>query len=132
MSEIGMSKFLKQSCIGTGRRFCRRAGQSIGFGQRPDGNSQRKHFCKCSNDGGNDDTFNEICWIRTGICRRGRVCVASAGGQIMPPVMGAAAFLMAQFIGVQYSVIVFAAIIPAFLYYLCVWVSVSCAPADRD
>ena len=34
-------------------------------------------------------------------------CVASAGGQIMPPVMGAAAFLMAQFIGVQYSVIVF-------------------------
>ena len=51
-------------------------------------------------------------------------CVASAGGQIMPPVMGAAAFLMAQFIGVQYSVIVFAAIIPAFLYYLCVWVSV--------
>lgn len=51
-------------------------------------------------------------------------CVASAGGQIMPPVMGAAAFLMAQFIGVQYSVIVFAAIIPAFLYYLCVWGSV--------
>lgn len=51
-------------------------------------------------------------------------CVASAGGQIMPPVMGAAAFLMAQFIGVRYSVIVFAAIIPAILYYLCVWVSV--------
>lgn len=51
-------------------------------------------------------------------------CVASAGGQIMPPVMGAAAFLMAQFIGVQYSVIVFAAIIPAILYYLCVCVSV--------
>lgn len=51
-------------------------------------------------------------------------CVSSAGGQIMPPVMGAAAFLMAQFIGVQYSVIVFAAIIPAILYYLCVWVSV--------
>lgn len=44
-------------------------------------------------------------------------CVASAGGQIMPPVMGAAAFLMAQFIGVDYSVIVIAAIIPAVLYY---------------
>ena len=51
-------------------------------------------------------------------------CVASAGGQIMPPVMGAAAFLMAQFIGVNYSVIVIAAIIPALLYYLCVMVSV--------
>ncbi|MEG1932923.1 MAG: TRAP transporter fused permease subunit, partial [Pygmaiobacter sp.] len=51
-------------------------------------------------------------------------CVSSAGGQIMPPVMGAAAFLMAQFIGVKYSVIVVAAIIPALLYYLCVIVSV--------
>lgn len=51
-------------------------------------------------------------------------CVASAGGQIMPPVMGAAAFLMAQFIGVDYSVIVIAAIIPAVLYYFGVIVAV--------
>lgn len=51
-------------------------------------------------------------------------CVASAGGQIMPPVMGAAAFLMAQFIGVKYSNIVLAAIIPALLYYLGVIVEV--------
>jgi TRAP transporter 4TM/12TM fusion protein len=51
-------------------------------------------------------------------------CVASAGGQIMPPVMGAAAFLMAQFLGMQYRTIVIAAILPASLYYLCVWVSV--------
>lgn len=59
-------------------------------------------------------------------------CVASAGGQIMPPVMGAAAFLMAQFLGVQYSVIVFAAIIPAILYYLCVWVSVDLRARHRN
>ncbi len=59
-------------------------------------------------------------------------CVASAGGQIMPPVMGAAAFLMAQFLGVQYSVIVIAAIIPAILYYLCVWVSVDLRARNKN
>lgn len=51
-------------------------------------------------------------------------CVSSAGGQIMPPIMGAAAFLMAQFIGIEYGEIVIAAIIPALLYYFGVWVSV--------
>ncbi len=42
---------------------------------------------------------------------------ASMGGQIMPPVMGAVAFIMAENIGVQYSEIVKAAIIPAILYF---------------
>lgn len=42
---------------------------------------------------------------------------ASMGGQIMPPVMGAVAFIMAENIGVPYSSIVKAAIIPAFLYF---------------
>ena len=51
-------------------------------------------------------------------------CVASAGGQIMPPVMGAAAFLMAQFLGVPYSQIIVAAILPALLYYGYAWVCV--------
>lgn len=58
-------------------------------------------------------------------------CVASAGGQIMPPIMGAAAFLMAQFIGVNYSVIVIAAIIPAFLYYMSLWISVDLRARNR-
>ncbi len=43
--------------------------------------------------------------------------VASSGGQIMPPVMGAGAFLMASFLGVQYKEIMVAAIFPALLYY---------------
>jgi TRAP transporter 4TM/12TM fusion protein len=51
-------------------------------------------------------------------------CVASAGGQLMPPVMGAAAFLMAQFLGIPYSKIVIAAAIPALLYYVSVWTAV--------
>lgn len=42
---------------------------------------------------------------------------ASMGGQIMPPVMGAAAFIMAETLGVDYSVIVRAAVIPAILYF---------------
>lgn len=44
--------------------------------------------------------------------------VASTGGLIAPPVMGAAAFIMAEYLGVSYSVIILAAIIPAALYYL--------------
>ena len=43
--------------------------------------------------------------------------MASTGGLIAPPVMGAAAFIMAEFIGVPYTTIILAAIIPATLYY---------------
>ena len=42
---------------------------------------------------------------------------ASTGGQIMPPIMGAAAFLMAEMIGVEYKDVVLRAILPAFLYF---------------
>ena len=43
--------------------------------------------------------------------------VASTGGQIMPPIMGAAAFLMADYLGIPYIMVVKAAVIPAFLYF---------------
>ena len=49
---------------------------------------------------------------------------ASTGGQLMPPVMGAAAFLMAEFVGVPYFDVVKAAAIPAMLYYIGVWLGV--------
>lgn len=49
---------------------------------------------------------------------------SSAGGQLMPPVMGAAAFIMAELIRVPYSHIVIAAVVPALLYYLGVGASV--------
>jgi TRAP transporter 4TM/12TM fusion protein len=42
---------------------------------------------------------------------------ASEGGQLMPPIMGAAAFIMAEITGISYATIAIAAIIPAFLYY---------------
>lgn len=44
--------------------------------------------------------------------------VASTGGQIMPPIMGAAAFVMAEFVGVSYLQIVIWAILPSLLYYV--------------
>lgn len=44
---------------------------------------------------------------------------ASTGGQIMPPIMGAGAFVMAQFTGVPYSDIMLASIAPAILYFFC-------------
>jgi TRAP transporter 4TM/12TM fusion protein len=50
--------------------------------------------------------------------------VASTGGQIMPPVMGAAAFVMADMMGVPYLSVVKAAIIPALLYYLALFAAV--------
>lgn len=43
--------------------------------------------------------------------------VASTGGQIMPPIMGAGAFIMAEILGIPYLKVVVAAIIPALLYY---------------
>ncbi|MDP2643520.1 MAG: TRAP transporter fused permease subunit [Desulfobacterales bacterium] len=50
--------------------------------------------------------------------------VASSGGMIMPPVMGAIAFIMAEWIDVSYPEIVIAATVPALLYFLIVLVSV--------
>ncbi len=49
---------------------------------------------------------------------------ASTGGQIMPPIMGAAAFLMAETVGVPYSNIVVRAILPAVLYFAGVFITV--------
>lgn len=49
---------------------------------------------------------------------------ASVGGQILPPIMGAAAFIMAETLGIPYRTIAIAAIIPALLYYLGVLVQV--------
>ena len=50
--------------------------------------------------------------------------VASNGGQIMPPVMGAAAFLIAEYLNVPYGQVALAALVPALLYYLALLVQV--------
>ena len=49
---------------------------------------------------------------------------ASTGGQLMPPIMGAAAFIMAEYTGIPYAEIIVIAIIPALLYFLGVMLSV--------
>ncbi|MDQ0341018.1 TRAP transporter 4TM/12TM fusion protein [Caldalkalibacillus uzonensis] len=58
---------------------------------------------------------------KTGYSKRDSAAIealASTGGQIMPPIMGAAAFLMAEMIGIPYAEIILAALIPALLYFL--------------
>ena len=50
--------------------------------------------------------------------------VASSGGQIMPPLMGAGAFVMVELTGVPYTSIMAAALLPAVLYFFAVWVGI--------
>lgn len=57
--------------------------------------------------------------------------VASTGGQLTPPIMGAAAFLMAEFLDISYFTVAGAALIPAILYYLSVFTQVDLI-AGRD
>ena len=65
--------------------------------------------------------------------------VASSGGQIMPPLMGAGAFVMVELTGIPYSDIIIAASLPALLYFFAVWIGVDIfaiqhklQPLDRD
>ncbi len=51
--------------------------------------------------------------------------VASSGGQIMPPLMGAGAFVMVELTGVPYKSIMGAALLPAILYFLTVWIGIN-------
>lgn len=64
---------------------------------------------------------------------------ASTGGSLLPPVMGAAAFIMAEYTGIDYVDIAFAALIPALLYYVPIYLQVhlrakreNLAPVDRS
>lgn len=57
--------------------------------------------------------------------------VASTGGQLMPPVMGAAAFLMAELLQVSYAEVIIAALVPALLYYAALFILVDLEAAKR-
>ena len=58
--------------------------------------------------------------------------VASTGGQIMPPVMGITAFIMAEFMAVPYGDIVLAALIPAILYYVALFTQIDLEAAKHN
>jgi TRAP transporter 4TM/12TM fusion protein len=58
--------------------------------------------------------------------------VAGTGGQIMPPVMGAGAFLIAQFLGISYAKVAWAAVLPALLYYAGLIVSIHLEAVKND
>jgi TRAP transporter 4TM/12TM fusion protein len=57
--------------------------------------------------------------------------VGSTGGQLMPPVMGASAFIMAEFLQVSYGTVCIAAAIPAILYYACLFIHVDLDAAKQ-
>lgn len=57
---------------------------------------------------------------------------ASVGGQILPPIMGASAFIMAETTGISYATIALAALLPAVLYYLAVIMQVHFRAGKRD
>ena len=59
------------------------------------------------------------------------VAVASTGGQFMPPIMGAAAFLMAEYLVLPYTEVILAGLIPALLYYFAVFVQVDLMAAKE-
>lgn len=67
-------------------------------------------------------TFTIPLMRRVGFSRNyagGVESMASTGGQLTPPIMGVAAFIMAQFSGIPYAQIAWAAVVPAILYYSC-------------
>jgi TRAP transporter 4TM/12TM fusion protein len=58
--------------------------------------------------------------------------VASTGGQIMPPVMGAAAFLIAEYLQIPYASVALAALVPAVLYYVALFIQVDLLAARNS
>ena len=58
--------------------------------------------------------------------------VASSGGQIMPPLMGAGAFVMVELLGIPYVAIIQAALLPAILYFIAVWLGVNAFATRYD
>ena len=57
---------------------------------------------------------------------------ASTGGQFMPPIMGAAAFLMAEFLEIPYTDVILAGLIPALLYYFAIFIQVDLVAAREN
>jgi TRAP transporter 4TM/12TM fusion protein len=58
--------------------------------------------------------------------------VASSGGQIMPPLMGAGAFVMVELTGIPYTEIMSAALLPAILFFLTVWIGINAFASRMD
>ena len=79
-------------------------------------------------------TFTIPMMIRTSVPRvnaGATEAVASTGGQLVPPIMGAGAFLMAEILGIPYGNIIISAIFPAFLYYVAVFILTDLDSAKR-
>ena len=80
----------------------------------------------CRDQSQNSDQHKHLQCCDQDAAPRGVEAAASSGGQFMPPVMGAVAFVMADFTGIPYVIIIAAALMPALFYYgslfIAVWV----------
>jgi len=100
--------------------FTRRPSQGIDFRLRPDGHDQRHQRRNVVATG----SLTIPLMKKVGYSKKTAGAVeaaASTGGQIMPPIMGAGAFIMAEITGIPYTEIAMAAVIPAILYFVSVY-----------
>ncbi|SFG07921.1 FAD binding domain-containing protein [Desulfotomaculum arcticum] len=102
---------------GTGRVAAYRAGARLVNIELPYTHSGPKYFARAG----------KATWIGVLV-----EAVAATGGNILPPVMGAVAFVMAEWLGVPYAHVAMAAIIPALLYYAIVFTSVHIQAVKTD
>ena len=121
MEQAGVIRFFNEISIGLFGGIARRPGKSLRRLLGADGDRVRLGVANVVASG----QFTIPLMKRFGFPAAfagGVEATSSMGGQIMPPVMGAVAFIMAETIGVPYSDIVIAAIIPALLYFAaCFW-----------
>ena len=86
---------------------------------RADRYYQRFGRCQYGVNRRHHDPLNEVFRLQ-GRFAAGIEAAASTGGQLMPPIMGAGAFVMASYTSIPYATIVAVSVIPAFLYFLSV------------
>ncbi len=123
LERAGMIGLFTDVALGTGRAQPRRAGEGRGRLLRADGHDQRLRRRQRRHHRAVHHSADEALRLPPAFAG-GVEATSSMGGQIMPPVMGAVAFIMAETLGVPYLEVVKAAIVPAILYFVTVFLMV--------
>jgi len=123
LEELGMGKFLLDLAMSVMGRFTGGPAKTAVLGSGLMGSLTGSAVANVVGTGAFTIPLMKSSGYRSHFAGAVEAC-ASAGGQLMPPIMGAAAFIIAEFLGIPYIHVVIAAIIPALLYYLCILFSV--------
>ena len=128
-STGGAALFRRSRDVGNGA-FPRRRGQDRGVWLRAVRHDLRRRGQQCGS--GRHRHHSADVAFRLFACRAAAIeSVGSTGGQLMPPVMGAAAFIMAEFLQVSYGAVCIAAVIPSLLYYAALFIHVDLEAAKH-